>query len=116
VHTNDASAFPAEGAFRAATINGAQALGLSHLIGSLEVGKQADFIAISLDGIHMQPMFDPVSHLVYTASRADVTHVYVGGCARVNAGTLGSDAQRAINDSQVALNEFTTRVAALAKT
>jgi 5-methylthioadenosine/S-adenosylhomocysteine deaminase len=113
VQANDASAFPAEAAFRAATINGAQALGLSKMIGSLEVGKQADFIAVSLDGVHMQPMFDPVSHLIYTASRADVTHVYVGGEARVSDRALAADAQRVLSDANGVTNEIARRVSAM---
>jgi 5-methylthioadenosine/S-adenosylhomocysteine deaminase len=106
VQASDASAFPADAAFRAATISGARALGLQDVIGSLEVGKQADVIAISLDGVHMQPMFDPISHLVYTASRADVTHAWVGGRERVVERELVSDAKRLLDDSQPALVHF----------
>jgi 5-methylthioadenosine/S-adenosylhomocysteine deaminase len=113
VQANDASAFPAEAAFRAATINGARALGLQDTIGSLEIGRQADFIAVSLDKIGMQPMFDPLSHLVYTASRADVTHAWVNGVQRVANGTLVADAQRVIDDAQSAIREIVDRIAAM---
>jgi 5-methylthioadenosine/S-adenosylhomocysteine deaminase len=111
VQANDASAFPAEAAFRAATINGARALGLQDTIGSLEVGKQADVIAISLDGVHVQPMFDPISHVVYTAARADVSHTWVGGCARVADGKLAEDAQRVIDNASSTVAEIVERVA-----
>jgi 5-methylthioadenosine/S-adenosylhomocysteine deaminase len=62
-----------------ATINGAKALGLEHKIGSVEVGKLADLVAVRMDDLMMQPCFDPVSHLVYVASRESVSHVWVNG-------------------------------------
>ncbi len=62
-----------------ATLNGARALGWASEIGSLEVGKQADIIAIDLRQPHLTPLYDPISHLVYTASGGDVTHVWVAG-------------------------------------
>ena len=51
-------------ALRMATLNGARALGLDDEIGSLEVGKQADLVAVDLAGVETLPMYDPVSHLV----------------------------------------------------
>ncbi|TAG81021.1 MAG: hypothetical protein EAZ21_07055 [Betaproteobacteria bacterium] len=113
VQANDASAFPAEAAFRAATINGAHALGLSKLIGSLEIGKQADMIAISCDAIGMNPMFDPVSHLVYVASRADVIHTWVAGKACVMDGGLARDAQQRLADARLQMAEFSDRVSTI---
>ena len=79
--SGDASVIPARTALRMATLNGAKALGLDKEIGSLEVGKAADVTAIRLDGIETQPLFDPVSDLVYAASRHQVTDVYVAGRA-----------------------------------
>lgn len=75
----DASAVPAAAALRMATLNGARALGLDAEIGSLEVGKSADVVAVSLDGLEMDPIYDPVSQLVYAASRNQVTDVWVAG-------------------------------------
>ncbi|HRL01087.1 MAG TPA: TRZ/ATZ family hydrolase [Vitreoscilla sp.] len=66
-----------------ATINGAKALHMGDKIGSLEVGKQADVIALDLSAIATQPVFDPISHLVYAADRNQVTHVWVNGEAVV---------------------------------
>jgi 5-methylthioadenosine/S-adenosylhomocysteine deaminase len=75
----DAAAVPAATALRMATINGARALGLAHEIGSLVPGKAADVICVSLDGLEHQPLLDPLSELVYAASRHDVTDVWVAG-------------------------------------
>lgn len=62
-----------------ATLNGAKALGMDHLTGSLEIGKAADFAAIDLDQIETQPVYHPISHIVYTASRQQVTDTWVAG-------------------------------------
>ncbi|MEE9494071.1 MAG: TRZ/ATZ family hydrolase [Gammaproteobacteria bacterium] len=75
----DASALPATQILRMATINGAQALGISDQTGSLEVGKWADFCAIDLSGIENQPIYDPVSQIIYSAGREQVTDVWVAG-------------------------------------
>jgi len=77
----DASALPALQAVRMATINGARALGLQDTIGSLEIGKAADMIAVNLGTLEAQPLYDPVSHLVYCTTRDQVTHVWVAGKA-----------------------------------
>ena len=77
--SQDASAVPAMTALRMATINGAKALGLDHETGSLAVGKSADVIAIDLDHLETQPVFSPVSQIVYAASRQQVTDVWVAG-------------------------------------
>lgn len=77
----DASAIPATQALRMATINGAKALGLDAKIGSLEVGKSADMIAVDLGTLESSPLYDPVSHLVYCTSREQVTHTWVAGKA-----------------------------------
>jgi 5-methylthioadenosine/S-adenosylhomocysteine deaminase len=77
--SGDASVISAHQALEMATINGAKALGLEHKIGSIEVGKQADLIAVRMNDLVMQPCFDPVSHLVYVASRECVSHVWVSG-------------------------------------
>lgn len=71
---------PARTVVEMATIVGARALGKEHEIGSIEVGKQADFITINLtDKIYAQPMRDPVSMVVYIATGADVDNVFVAG-------------------------------------
>lgn len=62
-----------------ATLKAAAVLGLEKEIGSLEVGKQADLILLNLDQPHLTPLYHPISHLVYTASGADVDTVFIAG-------------------------------------
>lgn len=62
-----------------ATAGGAAAVGLGDDVGSLEVGRRADLVAVDLDQPHTQPVFDPVSTVVYAAGRGDVRHVWVEG-------------------------------------
>jgi len=75
----DASSLPAMTALRMATINGAKALGLEQEIGSLAIGKSADIIALDLDHLETQPIYSPISLIVYSASRQQVTDVWVAG-------------------------------------
>jgi len=75
----DASAVNAFQALRMATINGARALGLADVTGSLERGKAADIIAVDTARVDMAPVYEPVSHVVYAASRHCVQHVWVAG-------------------------------------
>jgi 5-methylthioadenosine/S-adenosylhomocysteine deaminase len=67
--------------FRMATIGGARAMGLDHLIGSLEVGKKADLAILNLNGFHMYPSFgtDTISRIVYSATRGDVETTIING-------------------------------------
>ncbi|WP_296249623.1 TRZ/ATZ family hydrolase [Pseudomonas sp. UBA4194] len=74
-----ASALDAHRALRMATLNGARALGLEQHIGSLEVGKAADIVAFDLSQLAQQPVYDPVSQLIYTCGRDCVQHVWVAG-------------------------------------
>ena len=76
---NDASAVSAMTALQMATINGAKALGLAEETGSLKVGKAADVIAIDLSLLETQPLYCPVSQIVYSASRQQVSDVWVSG-------------------------------------
>ncbi|WP_419600052.1 TRZ/ATZ family hydrolase [Thiolapillus sp.] len=76
---NDASALPAHTALRMATLNGARALGLEQEIGSLETGKAADCIAIDLQHLETQPLYNPLSQIVYAGSRQQVTDVWIAG-------------------------------------
>ena len=77
--SRDATAISAHKALEMATINGAKALKLDDKIGSIEIGKLADLIAIDCSGFNMQPCYDPISHLVYVAGREQVSHCWVNG-------------------------------------
>jgi 5-methylthioadenosine/S-adenosylhomocysteine deaminase len=79
--SSNPAAIPAHQALHMATLAGAQALGLEAEIGSLEIGKMADVVAIDLNQAATQPCYDPVSQLVYSAGSDQVTHVWVGGKA-----------------------------------
>lgn len=76
---NDPTLVPATEVLRMATVAGARAVGLEEDLGSLEVGKLADVVALDLRRAHLQPVLDPVSSVVYAAGRGDVAHVWVGG-------------------------------------
>jgi 5-methylthioadenosine/S-adenosylhomocysteine deaminase len=75
----DASAFDAAYALRAATLNGAKAIGLDAQIGSIEVGKQADLAAVRLSDLETQPLFHVASQLVYATGRQQVSDVWIAG-------------------------------------
>jgi 5-methylthioadenosine/S-adenosylhomocysteine deaminase len=62
-----------------ATIDGAAVLGLSNSIGSLVEGRQADLICVAIDRAHATPIYDPYSHLVFSARASDIRHVVVQG-------------------------------------
>ena len=79
VSTGDPRALPAHQALELATRRGAEVLGLGDRTGSLEPGKQADIISVSMEGARQTPMFDPVSHLVYVSRGDDVRTTIVAG-------------------------------------
>ncbi|OJW80993.1 TRZ/ATZ family hydrolase [Thiobacillus sp. 65-1402] len=82
--SNDAAALPAAAALKMATLDAARALNLDDRVGSIVPGKRADLVAVDLHTLSSQPVFDPVSHLVYVAGREDVTHVWVDGKLKLN--------------------------------
>ncbi len=79
VKTRDPQVVPAPVALEMATINGARALGLESTIGSIETGKRADLVVVSMQGARQTPLYDPVSHLVYVSRGDDVRTVMVNG-------------------------------------
>lgn len=86
--TGDARALAAPDALRAATLGGAIALGLDERIGSIEVGKEADLVAIDLSAPRTQPVYDPVSLVVNAAAADQVSNVWVLGRRVVRDGAL----------------------------
>ncbi|MCX7120412.1 MAG: TRZ/ATZ family hydrolase [Gammaproteobacteria bacterium] len=69
-----------------ATINGARAMGLETQTGSLEIGKKADIIAIDFDHLFTQPVYNPISHLIYAMNSLQVSDVFVAGKQLLNKG------------------------------
>jgi 5-methylthioadenosine/S-adenosylhomocysteine deaminase len=83
-----ANSVPAQTALHMATLGAARALGLDRRIGSIEIGKLADLCAIDLGGLPLTPVYHPASHVVYTAARNDVSHVWIEGRLKVDQGQL----------------------------
>ena len=75
----DPTVMDAKTTVRMATINGAKALNMDHLVGSLAVGKKADIIILGLNRPHLTPIYSEYSHLVYAANGADVDTVIING-------------------------------------
>ena len=100
--TQDPKALPADKALKMATINGAKALGIDQVTGSLTPGKSADFIAIDLDCIETQPLYNPLSQIVYSASRNQVTDVWCAGKQLLkNRQLLTLDEKELLNKAQI---------------
>ncbi len=79
LRTSDPRAIPARTAIEMATIDGARALGLDREIGSLEAGKRADLIVVSMSAARQTPLYEPLSHLVYVTRGDDVRTTIVNG-------------------------------------
>jgi len=100
VAADDPAALPALDILRAATSEAARALGIDHLVGTLEPGKRADVIAVHTRGAHLRPWHDPVANLVYAARGSDVTAVFVDGRPLLRDGRLVElDAERILADA-----------------
>ncbi|PKX88617.1 amidohydrolase family protein [Aspergillus novofumigatus IBT 16806] len=106
----DAARITAETVLEMATINGAKALGLHHLIGSLEIGKRADFVALNVQKTTLQPCVNPVSNVVYAATGRDVHVVVVDGRIVVEGGKLLTmDEEEIINAANQAIGGLLQR-------
>jgi 5-methylthioadenosine/S-adenosylhomocysteine deaminase len=79
LQTSDPSVVSAQTALDLATIGGARAMGMDKQIGSLEPGKRADVIVVSMSAARQTPMYDPISHLVYVTHGDDVETTIVNG-------------------------------------
>jgi 5-methylthioadenosine/S-adenosylhomocysteine deaminase len=73
------NALDAHRAFHIATLGGAECLGLAAHLGSLEAGKRADFVVVDLSDPALQPLYDPVQAMVYSACRKNITATYLAG-------------------------------------
>ena len=88
VTANNAAALSATEALAMATFDSAVSLGLGSDIGSIEAGKWADLACVDLSPLHSQPVYDPVSQLVYTARTEQVTDVWIAGRHQLDEGVL----------------------------
>jgi len=77
--SGDARACDARQTIEMATINGARALGMADRIGSIEPGKLADLVAVDMSSLNTQPLYNPVSQLVYAVSSRQVSDVWIDG-------------------------------------
>lgn len=77
--SGDAAAFDAWQTLKAATLGGARAMGIEDSLGSLEVGKQADIIAVDMSSAELQPVYNPLSQLVYNNCGQLVSHSWING-------------------------------------
>ncbi len=84
----DATAMDAASTLHIATLGGARALGLADRIGSIEVGKEADLICVAMDALETQPLYHPISQLVYASSRHQVRDVWIAGQRKLADGVL----------------------------
>ena len=98
----DPAAMTAARVLRFATLGGAHALGLGDEIGALTPGRWADVIAIDLSALRTQPLFDPISQIVYAASSEQVSDVWVAGRHLVDGG----------RPSRLDLDDITARASA----
>ncbi len=85
---SDATALNAATTLHIATMGGAKAIGMADLIGSIEIGKQADLICVDMAAIETQPMYSVISQLVYSCGRQQVTDVWIAGVAKLEQGQL----------------------------
>lgn len=93
-----------------ATVEGASALGLDGLVGSLEPGRRADLVRLGGDGPGLANVHDPAQQVVYCASPADVADVWVDGHRRVAGGRLvGHDLAALVRASRPLAEELATR-------
>ena len=109
--SQNASAIPALEALTMATLGGAKALGIDDATGSLTIGKAADIQAINLNTLSSQPVFDPISHLVYCTKSTQVSHVWVDGQCLLKDGKLTTlDEAKLITQAQSWKSKINTPV------
>lgn len=109
--SQDASSIPAIEALTMATLGGAKALGIDEVTGSLKPGKAADIQAINLNTLSSQPIFDPISHLVYCAKSTQVSHVWVNGKCLLKEGKLKTlNEEKLISQAKVWATKIDTSI------
>ena len=103
VRTREFDALDANTVFRMATLDGAECLGLQAQLGSLDIGKRADFVVVDLNDPAVQPVYDPIEAMVYSASRSNVRATYIGGRE------VSVDAAQVLQDVKTAAKKLTTK-------
>jgi 5-methylthioadenosine/S-adenosylhomocysteine deaminase len=88
VKAANAAVLTAKEVLRMATLDSANALGIADSTGSIERGKWADLTSVSLQSVNSQPLYDPLSQLVYTSHPGQVSDVWVAGRRQVDSGRL----------------------------
>jgi 5-methylthioadenosine/S-adenosylhomocysteine deaminase len=112
VHRLDPTVMPSRVVLEMATLGGARVLGLEKEIGSLEVGKKADIIILDLNRPHLQPVYNIVSQLVYSAVGADVRDVIIDGkLVMHNRQLLTLDEETILNKMQEIKGRILQRIA-----
>ncbi|MEY3219779.1 MAG: hypothetical protein RIT27_1136 [Pseudomonadota bacterium] len=106
--SGNASAVPAAKALSMATLNGAKALGIQDITGSLTVGKAADIVAVEMQTFATQPLYNLLSQLVYASTRDQITDVWVDGRHVVKSKTLTSFD---VHELQAKINYWATNIA-----
>jgi len=106
--SGNASAVPAARALTMATLNGAKALGIQDITGSLTVGKAADIVAVEMQTFATQPLYNLLSQLVYASTRDQITDVWVDGRHVVKSKTLTS---LDVHELQAKINYWTANIA-----
>jgi 5-methylthioadenosine/S-adenosylhomocysteine deaminase len=101
--TKQFDALDANTAFRMATLGGAECLGLEDQLGSLDAGKRADFAVVDLSDLALQPVYDPIEAMVYSASRSNVRATYIGGREVI------VDADEVLQDVQTSAKKLATK-------
>ncbi|MGO4888079.1 amidohydrolase [Anaerobacillus sp. MEB173] len=111
-NTHNPTVLPAREAMKLVTINGADSLFLTN-IGSLEVGKAADFITIDASKPHLQPYGEKqiISHLIYSVSGSDVSDVFVDGDCLVKSGECVTiDEEKVVFEANEELKALMNRI------
>jgi 5-methylthioadenosine/S-adenosylhomocysteine deaminase len=112
LQSGDPRAIGAPVALEMATIGGARALGLGDRLGSLEAGKRADLIVVSMASARQTPMYDPLSHLVYATRGDDVKTTIVNGKVLMrDRKVLTLDRRAVLADAHRAAEQVRTAVA-----
>lgn len=111
VGTGDPSSLRVMDVMRMATINGARALGIDDIVGSLERGKRADLVVLNLRRPHLVPSIFGPSNLVYSATGQDVEYVFVDGVPMVEGGLVRTlDEERVLEEAEEHAERLYSRV------